>query len=59
MEAGKYSENLVSCHITTRRNNPEDLDLNLRRENVKSRTRIENILMKTICFQEILYAPVP
>jgi hypothetical protein len=29
MEAARYTEALASYHITTRRHNPEDLDLNL------------------------------
>jgi hypothetical protein len=36
MEAARSSETLVSYHITTRRHNPEDYDLNLhRRDKVK------------------------
>jgi hypothetical protein len=38
MEAARSSETLVSYHINTRRQNPEDLDLNfICRENLKSR----------------------
>jgi hypothetical protein len=41
MEAARFSETLVSFHITTLRHNPEDLDLNLHlRENFISRTCI-------------------
>jgi len=36
--AASFSETMVSYHNTTRRHNPDDLDLNLhRRENLKSR----------------------
>jgi hypothetical protein len=39
MEAARSSETSVSYHITTRRHNPEDRDLNPhRRENLKFRT---------------------
>jgi len=44
--------NMVSCHNTTRRHNPEDLDLkNHRRENFKTRT-IDEAYKKyfTLCF---------
>jgi hypothetical protein len=41
MEAARAAETLVSYHITTRRHNPEDYDLNLHRhENFKSRKLI-------------------
>jgi hypothetical protein len=41
MEAALLSETLVSCHITTRRHNPEDHDLNPHgRENHKSRRNV-------------------
>jgi len=41
LEAAIFSETLVTYRNTTRRQNPEDLDLNLhRRENLKSRKRI-------------------
>jgi hypothetical protein len=37
MEAARFSETLVSYHITTRRDNSEHFDMNpYRRENVKS-----------------------
>jgi hypothetical protein len=38
MEAASPSETMASCSNTTRRHNPENLNLNLhRRENLKSR----------------------
>jgi hypothetical protein len=41
MGAARSSETLVSYHITTRRYNPEDLDINLDlRENPKSQTSV-------------------
>jgi hypothetical protein len=40
MEAAMPSETLVSCHITTRRHNPEELDMNRYcRENLRSRKK--------------------
>jgi len=37
-EATTSLETLIPFHVTTRRHIPEDIDLQLRRENLKSRT---------------------
>jgi hypothetical protein len=43
------SETLVSYQNTTRRHNPEDLDLNHRRENLKYRILILVIVFAYVC----------
>jgi uncharacterized sporulation protein YeaH/YhbH (DUF444 family) len=54
MKAARTSETLLSYHNTTRRYEPEDLDLNhLRRENLKSRK------LSRILFGMLGYISVP
>jgi hypothetical protein len=45
MEVARSFETLVSYHNTTQRHNLEELDLNFRRENLKSRIKFRLVLM--------------
>jgi hypothetical protein len=49
MEAACICETIASYHITTRRQNPEERDLNLhQRENLKSRIHMNRVLTSVI-----------